>query len=377
AKEGSEGTVSLPQVEICARAGQQAGHAHRGDCRELRVRGLELDRAVLRQHLLQRDAELVTQSVDHDVGDLMPVVLEGLRYQAVEGVGVSVEARGRPARGVQVLYERALHGLDELPVPSTSLLDDLLHQPVRVQQVACRLLELALQAVGLSQARQVEGDQVALRPYVGRQLPLEVLAGVNEAHAGADQLPLRLALAAAGPHRAFAGAQHPTGNVQVAVGQAADRRLHEAALFEGEGIPRAQVLDARAKLLEMEVLLDGLGPFDVVRAADRVGTQLGAYVFDDRTGGVGSVRNALQRIGQRHWKIEHELAEEHVPPQLVGDGRPRLAARLQVEPDARAEELASLLLPAFLRGQRVTLMLAGRKWCTEDLPGGFGLQART
>ncbi len=167
------------RVKLRARAWQQAGHADRGDGRQLRIGRLQLDRPVLGQQLLQRHAQLVAQRVHHQVGHLAPALLQAIRHQAIEHVGIGQPSRRRPAGRLEVLHEHALHLLGQAPIAGARLADDLVHQAVRVEEVAGRLLELTLQPVRLAQAAQVEVDQLILGARVVRQLALEVFAGLH------------------------------------------------------------------------------------------------------------------------------------------------------------------------------------------------------
>ncbi|MCY1462295.1 hypothetical protein D9M71_800550 [compost metagenome] len=75
-----------------------------------------------------------------------------------------------------------------------------MQQAVLVEKVASCLFKLALQAVSLAQAAQVEIDQLGLGASVLWQLALKVFAGFDQAQARPHQLPLRLAFAFAQPH---------------------------------------------------------------------------------------------------------------------------------------------------------------------------------
>ncbi len=157
-----QAVVFANQRQPFACTGQQAGHADRGDARQRSEGRLKCDRHVLRQLLLQGHSQLVTQGIDEEVRHSAPALLEVRCHQAVEHIGVGQAASGGPARSFQVLGEADLKHLREPTVAGTRLLDHRIDGRVARQMVAHGLFQLALTAVQLPQAAEVEVDQLLL-----------------------------------------------------------------------------------------------------------------------------------------------------------------------------------------------------------------------
>ena len=150
----------------------------------------------------------------------------------------------------------------------------------------------------------------------------------------------------------------------------------EGAFLEGEGIALAQVLQAVAVRGQGQLALDLLGTVDVDGLRAAVVAQVFAQALDHRARAHRRLRNVGQCGRQRLGQIEHELAEQHEAPQLVGNRRPGLAARLQRQAKAGLEQIARLGHPGLRALQRFVLPRAGRQQRQQDVATGLHAKQR-
>ena len=149
------------------------------------------------QQFFEGHTQLIAQGVHHQVGHLASAFLEAICHQAIKGIGVGQSPSRRPSRSLDVFHKHTLNLFCQAPIARPCLADHFMHQAMRVEEVTCRLLKLALQAICFTQAAQVEVDQLRLRAGVIRQLALEIIASLYQAQTRPHQLPLRLAFALA------------------------------------------------------------------------------------------------------------------------------------------------------------------------------------
>ena len=129
---------------------------------------MQFDGTVFRQQLFEGHAQLVTQGVYHQVGHFASAFLESISHQPIKGICIGQASSGWPTGGLNVLHKHALNLLCQTAITRPSLADHFMHQAMRVEEVARRLFELALQTICFTQAAQVEVDQLRLRAGVIR-----------------------------------------------------------------------------------------------------------------------------------------------------------------------------------------------------------------
>src|SRR5690606_17613099 len=116
----------------------------------------------------------------------------------------------------------------------------------------------------------------------------------------------------------FVAREDFTGRVGFAGADALDGSTKKRALFEREGVAFAQVVNGLARLRQVQLGLDGFGPLDVDGARLGPVAELVAHVLDYWLRLDRRMRHILERFGKRFRQVEHELAEQHVAPKLVG-----------------------------------------------------------
>ncbi len=197
---------------------------------------------------------------------------------------------------------------------------------------------------------------------------------------GLDQSPLGLALALADPHRMRVALDDVADGVRVVALQRRDCLGEKGPLLERKGVPHAEIGQVRAECAQVELPLDAFRPVDVGHAGALVIAQPLAQIDHQRSGRVRGTRYIREGLGQPRGQIEHELAEQQEAPQLVRDGRPRLAPGLELEPEGGLEQVPCLADPGVLCPQCLGLPVAWGEQRKQDVARRFrnqqGAQAR-